>query len=89
MEQIFRMIQVQWKGGKLGHDQLGTYIQQRGDIMELQIPKKIYAKKLFFLICCFCFSLLLKHLVVAITRLQVWIIFAIIKEYENNYLYTI
>ena len=24
------------KGGKLGHDQLGTYIQQRGDIMELQ-----------------------------------------------------
>ena len=48
MEQIFRMIQAQWKGGKLGHDQLGTYIQQRGDIMELQIPKKIYAKKLFF-----------------------------------------
>ena len=89
MEQIFRMIQAQWKGGKLGHDQLGTYIQQRGDIMELQIPKKIYAKTLFFLICCFCFSLLLKHLVVAITRLQVWIIFAIIKEYEINYLYTI
>ena len=54
MEQIFRMIHDQWKGGKLGHDQLGTYIQQRGDIMELQIPKKIYAKKLFFfLICCF------------------------------------
>ena len=48
MEQIFRMIQAQWKGGKLGHDQLGTYIQQRGDIMELQIPKKIYAKTLFF-----------------------------------------
>ena len=89
MEQIFRMIHDQWKGGKLGHDQLGTYIQQRGDIMELQIPKKIYAKTLFFLICCFGFSLLLKHLVVAITRLQVWIIFAIIKEYEINYLYTI
>ena len=48
MEQIFRMIQAPWKGGKLGHDQIGTYIQQRGDIMELQIPKKIYAKTLFF-----------------------------------------
>ena len=48
MEQIFWMIQAQWKGGKLGHDQLGTYIQQRGDIMELQIPKKIYAKTLLF-----------------------------------------
>ena len=57
--------------------------------MEMQIPKKIYAKKKFFLICCFCVSSLLKHLVVAITRLQVWIIFAIIKEYEINYLYTI
>ena len=89
MEQIFRMIQAPWKGGKLGHDQIGTYIQQRGDIMELQIPKKIYAKNYFSLICCFCFSLLLKHLVVAITRLQVWIIFAIIKEYEINYSYTI
>ena len=48
MEQIFRMILAQWKGGKLGHDQLGTYIQQRGDIMELQIPKKRYAKLVFF-----------------------------------------
>ena len=48
MEQIFRMIQAPWKGGKLGHDQIGTYIQQRGDIMELQIPKKIYAKNCFF-----------------------------------------
>ena len=80
MEQIFRMIQAPWKGGKLGHDQIGTYIQQRGDIMELQIPKKIYAKNYFSLICCFCFSLLLKHLVVAITRLQVCIVFAIIIE---------
>ena len=48
MEQIFRMIQAQWKGGKLGHDQLGTYIQQRGDIIELQIPKKRYAKVVYF-----------------------------------------
>ena len=48
MEQIFRMIQAQWKGGKLGHDQLGTYIQQRGDIIELQIPKKRYAKVVLF-----------------------------------------
>ena len=48
MEQIFWMIQAQWKGGKFGHDQLGTYIQQRGDIIELQIPKKRYAKVVFF-----------------------------------------
>ena len=48
MEQIFRMIQAPWKGGKLGHDQLGTYIQQRGDIIELQIPKKRYAKVVIF-----------------------------------------
>ena len=48
MEQIFWMIQAQWKGGKLGHDQLGTYIQQRGDIIELQIPKKRYAKVVIF-----------------------------------------
>ena len=47
MEQIFRMIQAQRKGGKLGHDQLGTYIQQRGDIIELQIPKKRYAKVVY------------------------------------------
>ena len=48
MEQIFWMIQAQWKGGKFGHDQLGTYIQQRGDIIELQIPKKRYAKVVLF-----------------------------------------
>ena len=48
MEQIFRMIQATWKGGKLGHDQLGTYIKQRGDIIELQIPKKRYAKVVLF-----------------------------------------
>ena len=48
MEQIFWMIQAQWKEEKLGHDQLSTYIKQRGDIIELQIPKKRYAKVVLF-----------------------------------------